>query len=95
MTANFFYERCFSFDFKSTLASQRKGVVSMGFLCQLSERFLRVLVQHANHTLSMGTLCFLRGAADVEAFSGYSFGLLQKSTSPAVREPQCLIKSTI
>jgi len=33
-----------------------------------------------------------RDVADVAAFSGYSFGLLQKSASPAVREPQSLIK---
>ena len=30
---------------------------------------------------------FFRGAADVAAFSGYSFGLLQKSNSPAGRDP--------
>ena len=28
------------------------------------------------------------------AFSGYSFGLLQKSTSPAVRIPQCQTKGS-
>jgi len=42
--------------------------------------------------LSQWVPLFYRGAADVAAFSGYSFGLLQKSTSPAVREPQCLTK---
>ena len=26
----------------------------MGFLCQLSERLLRVLAQHGNNTLSLG-----------------------------------------
>ena len=42
--------------------------------------------------LSQWVPLFYRGAADVAAFSGYSFELLQKSTSPAVREPQCLTK---
>jgi hypothetical protein len=65
----------------------------MGFLGQVSERLLRVLAQHDNNTITLGTPCLLRGAADVEAFSGYSFGLLQKSTSPAVREPQSLTRS--
>ncbi|MBT8120783.1 MAG: hypothetical protein KJN89_13800 [Gammaproteobacteria bacterium] len=45
----------FDLDPQSTLASQRKGVVGMGLLHQLFECFLRVLVQHANHALSMGT----------------------------------------
>jgi hypothetical protein len=36
----------------------------------------------------MGTL-FPKGVAAVTAFSGYSFGLLQKSDSLAVRIPQC------
>jgi len=31
----------------------------------------------------MGTPCFLWGVAVVTAFSGYSFGLLQKSHSPS------------
>jgi hypothetical protein len=66
----------------------------MGFLSQLSERFLRVLAQHVNNAITLGIPCLLRGAADVAAFSGYSFGLLQKSNSPAVRIPQCLTKST-
>ena len=35
---------------------------------------------------------FYRGVVVVAAFFGYLFGLLQKSTSPAVREPQCLTK---
>ena len=48
----------FDFDLKPTLASQRNSVVSMGFLCQLSERFLRVLAQHVNNTISMGTPVF-------------------------------------
>ena len=42
-------------DLQSTSASHQKCMVGMGFLHQLSERFLRVLVQHANHALSMGT----------------------------------------
>jgi len=40
-----------------------------------------------------GTPCLLRGAAYVAVFSGYSFGLLQKSTSPSMRVPQDLNKS--
>jgi hypothetical protein len=40
----------------------------MGFLRQLSECCLRVLAQHANHALSVGTPGFSRGAADVAAF---------------------------
>ena len=55
---------------------------------------MRVLAQHDNDTASMGTPCLLRGVAVVAAFSGYSFGLLQKSNSPAVRIPQTLTKST-
>jgi len=43
----------------------------------------------------MGTPCLLRGVADVAAFSGYSFGLLQKSNSPAVREPQGLTNNEL
>jgi hypothetical protein len=65
----------FSFDFASTLASHQKGIVSMSFLCQLFERFLRVLAQHVINAFLMGIPCFLRGAADVAALSGYSFGL--------------------
>ena len=77
-----------------TLASHWGSTIIMGFLCQLSERLLRVLAQHDNSATSMGTpVYFYRGAAIVAAFSGYSFGLLQKSTSPAVREPQCQTKS--
>jgi hypothetical protein len=78
------------FCFSSTLASQRNGVVNMSFLRQLSERLLRVLAQHVYNTISLGTPCFLRGVAVVAAFSGYSFGLLQKSNSPAGRDPQYL-----
>ena len=65
----------------------------MGFLSQLSERFLRVLAQHVNNTNTLGTPCLLRGVAVVAAFSGYSFGLQQKSNSPAVRIPQGLTRS--
>jgi len=54
---------------------------------------MRVLAQHVNNTIALGTPCFLRGVADVAAFSGYSFGLLQKSNSPAVRIPQSLTSS--
>jgi len=35
---------------------------NMGFLRQLSERFLRVLAQHVIRHASMGTPCPLRGA---------------------------------
>ena len=48
----------FDFDLKPTLASQRNSAVSMGFLCQLSERLLRVLAQYENGTVSMGTPVF-------------------------------------
>jgi hypothetical protein len=67
----------------------------MGFLRQLSERLLRVLAQHDNNAITLGTPCLLRGATDVAAFFGYFFGLSQKSTSPVVREPQCLKKSVV
>jgi len=76
----------FDFDLNPTLASQRKCVVNMGFLCQLSERTCFFNVRE--FWRSMLTTHFrwvpllFRGAADVAAFSGYSFGLLQKSTSP-------------
>ncbi len=37
----------------------------------------------------MGTPCFLRGVAVVEAFL-VTFLAAEKSNSPAVREPQCV-----
>ncbi len=37
--------------------------------------------------------CFFSGQVEWAAFSGYSFGLLQKSGSPAGRDPQCLTKA--
>jgi len=49
----------------------------------------RVFSQHDNGIESMGTPVLFTGAQGVvAAFSGYSFGLLQKSNSPAVRLPQ-------
>ena len=59
----------------------------------MSERLLRVLAQHDNNAITLETPCFIRGAAEVAAFSGHSFGLMQKSASPAVRLRQCLNRS--
>jgi len=62
----------------------------MGILRQLFERFLRVLAQHVTRHASMGTPVLFTGAPGVvTAFFGYFFWLQKKSTSPAVREPQC------
>ena len=43
----------------------------------------------------MGTPRFLRGVTLVAAFFGYFYGLQQKSTSPAVREPQGIKFTTV
>ena len=48
----------FDFDLKPTLASHWGGASIMGFLCQLSERLLRVLAQRDNSAASMGTPAF-------------------------------------
>ena len=96
----------FDFDLPSTLASHLSVVVIMSLLPQLSERLLRVFVHGCTYVACAGraratwgsmiitTLKWepRRGAADVAAFSGYSFLLLKKSHSTAGRIPQCLSK---
>ena len=52
----------FDLDLSSASASHQSGVIIMGFLCQLSERFLRVLAQHENNAALMGTPVSFTGA---------------------------------
>ena len=64
----------------------------MGLLRNLSERVLRVVSQHGNRAVLMGTPLSFSGAPAVVAAFLVTFFAVEKSDSPVGRDPQCLSK---
>ena len=90
-TANFNVSTVFSFDALSTLSKPLRQYSYRGLSVKT------VWASSASFFTAWWLYCFngypcviYRGAAVVAAFSGYSFGLLQKSNSPARRDSQTL-----